>query len=512
MRRFRSRQVLGREDGISLIEVIIAMFVIAVGMMALASTSITSVQTTRVSRERQDATQLASRMLEEMRSYPYEWVALDTSEYDMSIAGNASYDGESVHAAVDGAVTHEVVSGPLTARTWVTWTDAVAQDEKRVTTVVTWSGNRRDREVRQSTLVTDARRGLPVPNFQLTPATSSKVTVPGEVVCFDHTLTNLGEQDSYSWKLLRLDGNGNWVDANARTRSVVEDGITVTREGFDVPDNSGPGKGWFAWARMGPTVSTLSPMVDLTSDGRPDSTSPVARRADAIARVCYTPNDASGSLRSNGDPTPQFTLRMHSAFDENVQREVVDQLTVNSTTYRMNLHHVYKNGVPEPDNRHKYNLLMDREPPIGTTENADYDRDGVNGLLMPGTAGARFYWQNIEGTSRTLDAGDAPLSVSVATASSLAGAPAGTLTVTATVSRDPGTGATTDLGSSTTTLTPNASAWTLLLDQIPLVSAVIAQNEYLRLELSCVTETGEACHIHYDVAGVHPSSLEVTLQ
>jgi prepilin-type N-terminal cleavage/methylation domain-containing protein len=506
------------EAGFSLIEVMIAMFIIGVGLAALASVAITSISSVRISRERQDAMQLASSILEDARSYDYGRLALDSSTY----AGGATYEGREVHALSDGQVVHEITEGPLTANSWVTWTDA-SKTEKQVTAVVSWFDRGQNRQVIQSTRVAEARRGLPVPNFQVEPDLVANQGTPGQTICFDHILTNLGEQDSYSWQLLKPDGSGGLAAANFHSRTVIEDGVSVTRQGYKV--TSGDGQGWFAWMRMGPTSGTLQPMTDLTSDGRPDSASPVPRRAQSVVRVCYTPKDSSGNIDAGLDTDPLFTVRLFSAFDDTVQRDVQDSLRVISTRQSLYLHHLYQNnGTPRTN--HNYKLLMDAVAPIYTDGTINYDKttgtgsDLNPGLVVPGTQVVLYDYQNVESVSRTLVAEPARLRLAAATTSSLAGDAIDDRPMSFDIAIErfvpatgPSGGTTTTLGTLTATMEPAGSGWRALDVEIPVVSATLAQNEYLRLRVSCsVPDTSDVCHFHYDVASLFESRLEVTLQ
>jgi prepilin-type N-terminal cleavage/methylation domain-containing protein len=514
----------GRADeGFSLIEMLIAMFVVGVGLMALASVAITTVRTVRVSRERQDALQLASTVLEDARSFDYGRLALATADYDPTAPGNPSqYDGENIHAVVDGEVPHTYTDGPHSVTNWVTWANA-DHTAKRVISVVSWTDAGSSRTVTESTLVTDARRGLPVPNFQLSPEIDSRQGTQGQAICFDHTLTNLGEQDSYSWQLLRTDNNGNLVAAIPETRTVVENGVGVTRQGFKVPASSGPGQGWFAWMRMGPDSSTVQPMSDVTGDSRPDSAAPVPRRAQAAVTVCYTPKDSNGNIIPDVDDSATFTVRMYSAFDQSVVREVRDSLRVISDRQQFFLHHLYQNNG-SPTTNHSYKLIMDPNVPTRTDPNVNFDAttgsnaDSNPGLHLPPGQDVVWDYQNVETVSRTVQAVDADVRLSFGTLSSLYGNPVSPVTLSVRVEkfvRTNGNNITTTLiGSRSESVTPFAAGWTPIDWDVPIASSeTVAPGEYLRLRVSCSSGvSNDDCHVAYDVAGYFESQLVVTLQ
>lgn len=508
------RRRASQDEAFSLVEVMIALFILSVGIFALASTAITSIQSTRISRERQDAMQLASTLIESARAEGFDTVALNTAEYD-PVSDGATYNGETVHVRHDGGVPHEVVAAPHTARVWVTWTSA-DEDEKRVTVQVGWN-DRGAREVVQSTLIAEARRGLPVPNFQVEPDVQQQEATEGQVSCFDHTLTNLGERDSYSWQLWHEDSAGNLVAASPQSRPVQEGATSPTRQGFAV--TTGTGKGWFAWAKMGESTSAMHDMVDVTSDQRPDSVDPVGRRGQAVVRICYTPNDSSGNLQTDLDPAPVFTVRVHSAFDDTIVREVVDSLNVVAERQVLYLHHPRKNNGLNL--QHGYKLLMDPYVPAHTDAAINYDpttgtpSDTNPGLLLQPTVTARYDFQNTTSTARVVATDAAKARVAVATDSTLRGSASPNVHLGFRLLRVRNNNTTTLIGESTTgSLTMSASnPWNWVVHDVPIPTAItLGLNEYLRLEVTCTTKVVENCHLHYDVAPGLLSRLEVTLQ
>jgi hypothetical protein len=68
------------------------------------------------------------------------------------------------------------------------------------------------------------------------------------------------------------------------------------------------------------------------------------------------------------------------------------------------------------------------------------------------------------------------------------------------------------LGQVQKTFLPNGASWSWVDELIPVTSTVLAPNDYLRLDFGCTSETGEGCHIHYDVQKDFPSSLMVVVQ
>ena len=512
-----------QEEGFTLIEMLVAIVVIGLGLMALASVAITSLRSIRISRERQDAVQIASSVIEDVRSYDYDRIAMPTTYSGpgtvTTVAGT-----ETVHTDTDGQVEHTWTSSDGHRVTTIVTRPTAGG--RRVTTTVAWDDRGETKVVTEETLIAEARRGLPVPNFQLSPETASRDGVLGETICFDHTLTNLGEQDSYSWQLLRPDGSGGWTPATFEQRSVIEDGNTATRQGFKVPASSGPGQGWFAWARMG--SSSVNPMVDVSSDNRPDSANPVARRADNVLRVCYTAKNATGTINSNHDQSASFMVRVHSAFDETVLREVVDTLTVITSQQRLYLHHVYTDnganaGTPVAPNKHNYKLVMDATDPSQTSSTVNFE-SGVNngdpypGLKVPAGTTVSFDFQNIESTARTITAADALIRLYAATQTSMTST-VGPVPVSLDVSlakfvASNGNSTTESPLTATVTMagSVNPGSFAPLSATVPMTGTTLQPNEYLRLKVTCpATEVG-GCHLAYDVSGIYPADVVVTFQ
>jgi len=174
---------LGRlrdEDGFSLAEVMVALTIIAVGFLGLATTASTGARMLAEARQRQAATEIANRELEHIRNIPYDDVALtgaltkstdpDDPDFHVSVDGlgydhdkNASDDLLVIDA--DGLISHleETNVGPTLLRIYryVTWVDdpnvTGMQDYKRLTLIAYFRApvnTGRPREVRVSALFT----------------------------------------------------------------------------------------------------------------------------------------------------------------------------------------------------------------------------------------------------------------------------------------------------------------------------------------------------------------------
>jgi len=174
------RRRLGRdEEGFTLVELMGSLTLLAFGFIALATASSTGSRLLAQGKQRQAATEVASRQVEHIRNIPYDNVALsstpahsadpDNPDYWVSGDGydhdeNATYE-TLVTDTSDGHIEHvedvTVGSTLLRAYHYVTWVDdpdvTGTEDYKRVTVVVKYlapANLGRPQTVRASTLLT----------------------------------------------------------------------------------------------------------------------------------------------------------------------------------------------------------------------------------------------------------------------------------------------------------------------------------------------------------------------
>lgn len=102
-----------REDGFTLMEVLVAITIAAVGFLGLAATHITSVRATAVGRNVSIATTVAAEAIETMRRLPYADIA--TADAATVTRGDLSFTRSATVAAVG------TTSKKVTMR--VDWTD-----------------------------------------------------------------------------------------------------------------------------------------------------------------------------------------------------------------------------------------------------------------------------------------------------------------------------------------------------------------------------------------------------
>ncbi|MDQ3659967.1 MAG: hypothetical protein M3454_02685 [Actinomycetota bacterium] len=221
----RFGRVAVREDGFSLIEAVASILIVMIFMGASAATLISGYRAVRQTKYFQQGTALGNRAIEGARDVAYDRLGMLNSDLagDTDIlsacAGLASpgdfYDPgggaltcERIVSA-DGGVdvmnhiqTETVEGKPFTIKRYVTWVDnddqgGPGQDYKRFSVVVEWDDSGTTDRFETSTFVSRARRGLPVPKFELTPSAQTKQVEQGQSVTFAHSIENLGIVDAY---------------------------------------------------------------------------------------------------------------------------------------------------------------------------------------------------------------------------------------------------------------------------------------------------------------------------
>lgn len=160
LRGLRSR--LNDEAGFSLIELVAALSLLGFGFFALAGAASTGARLLVEGRQRQAATEIASREIEHLRNFSYDQVVLqdtpptsseprdpdyhvsaDQTQYDYT--GNGDWEDLLIDATDGSIIHHETVivgSTTLTVHRFITWVDdpnvTGTQDYKRVTIAVVY--------------------------------------------------------------------------------------------------------------------------------------------------------------------------------------------------------------------------------------------------------------------------------------------------------------------------------------------------------------------------------------
>ncbi len=162
--RLRARARLDDEAGLGLVEVVIAVFILTIGLAALAATAIPALGSLQNSRDRQAATAMATASLERARTYPMAQLAMHDdlepcpAEEDIAIDRDGSLTETPIchdDGLVENGSPHWYDSEGRTVRTYVTEMDE-APGARRITVVVSWRRGNQDFEVRSSTVVAGA--------------------------------------------------------------------------------------------------------------------------------------------------------------------------------------------------------------------------------------------------------------------------------------------------------------------------------------------------------------------
>lgn len=507
------------ESGMTLIEVMIAIFVLSVAILAMAVTASASLKQVRISRDRQFATAAAAAALEQARSYEFnelghvgDATTCGTFSGDSNVdtttctfKHNTSATAEPLIHVTGGKINPYVTQpqANVTVRTYVTWyddpEDPGTQDAKRVTAVVRFGDQNRAAFVRQSTLVSEARRGLPVPDFSITPL--SPPPDASDWSCFTHTLTNHGGDDRYDFQLV---------------------GGSPSEGGYSFKYQNWYGRAWLGEASKVVAKDSSVRMYDQTGDLIPDSQVEVQRNKSATLRVCYSPVPAT---------TPPsdvlFTVRIRSAFDSSVYREVTNHLVVPPNTLKLALHDdtEVNNTTPTdgswtptdtafvmnevaPDRTTLVNYDANRDTvgglhlePAGTTsptEVARWDRQYPGAGSVSGSASLTIWTRLTDSADLDLDGTyDLDISLSRVNSSDSARNLIDFATADFTYTHDDANGW---VGQSITVSIPSSVSFN--------------DGEFLRLSIACGSASAGRCHLAYDVSPsatpAYPATLTVS--
>jgi Tfp pilus assembly protein PilV len=217
--RFRRRI---DDAGLSLLETIVALVVAALMFSAVAGTLVVTLRASLMSRQNQQAIDIANDGIETVRAMDYASVAMSAADLSgdshITLVGSTYYfdpDGsgaykEPVYTATGAGVTHHLTTvthnnTKYTVGTYVTTpTDSLvnANGDRRVTVIVSWiAGGGQTHTRLSSTIVANTRRGLPLPRYTWT-APVNKTVAQGARLDLGATLVNKGARDS--WDLSTL--------------------------------------------------------------------------------------------------------------------------------------------------------------------------------------------------------------------------------------------------------------------------------------------------------------------
>ena len=216
--RISIRRRVAEEGGFTVIEASIAMLVAAMMFTALSSGLMSGLKAVRDARLFQQATSVGEEAVEAARNLQYETLSMQTSDLsgDPRIQAGLTFDpdgsgallAEPVVATASGATivphitTQTLGNTTYTTSRYVTWVDDAlqggpGQSYKRMVVIVEWPAGGTTNTYRTSSFIARARRGLPVPKFELAPEAQTLEVEQGNLVVFAHTIRNLGIVDTY---------------------------------------------------------------------------------------------------------------------------------------------------------------------------------------------------------------------------------------------------------------------------------------------------------------------------
>ena len=241
--RFKACEDTGSSGGFTLVEVVVAMAMATALFTALAYAATTAIKSTQVGRQNQQAADLANQTLEDVRSLDWGAIVNDPGTLQCGVDPNLDCSGDPsvvvdgtseevlqqsgglVGLAPDGAypVTYSTNGVDYQVFTYVTTPTGGDGDSRRITAYVNWDDYGTARTRVASTIVTNSTRGLPLPEFNLTWASTVDVTAnPGSRAVWKVELTNQGapdwfnltngEADSFNVDFYLPDANGDLPD------------------------------------------------------------------------------------------------------------------------------------------------------------------------------------------------------------------------------------------------------------------------------------------------------------
>jgi len=218
------------ERGFTIVEATVSMFILGIFVAFVAGSIISSLAAAQRVRWYQQATALGNEAVEGVRDLAFDDIVMTLGDPTIATNPDITTAGPDLIFDPDGAgpLAPEVVvataaGGSInphqlpprmvddqvyTIRRYVTWVDDTVQggpgeDYKRVTAEIIWEDRDTDRVYTTSTFITEARRGLPTPKFQVAPDIQELTVEPGFEAVFSYGVENLGIVDTYDvdWTL-----------------------------------------------------------------------------------------------------------------------------------------------------------------------------------------------------------------------------------------------------------------------------------------------------------------------
>lgn len=291
------------EEGFTLVEMIIAMTLMAMSLLALAQMLFSSMGALTAAGQRSSSLELVNKEMERIRALPYDEVCVESADIGSAYTGSPPmYDGRP--AVVGTTCGFEPEEGPFPAsggmsaysiRRWVTWTDTAGgggMDFKRLKVEIEWKEHSRTgRTLQLSSVLYPGGRGegftTNSPPAAVASTTPSPATVvEGGSVAFDGSASSDldGDALTYEW----IFGDGGTSTSQSPTH------VFNTPGNYDV----------ILKVRDGTDVSQVTVPVSVATSG--GNTYPVASFATLSPTSGVAPLtvefDGSGSSDADGDP------------------------------------------------------------------------------------------------------------------------------------------------------------------------------------------------------------------
>lgn len=335
------RRDLSEQGGFTIIEASVAMLLVALMFTALSAGLIGGLRATRDARLFQQATSMGEEAVEAARDLQYDTLVMQTPDLagDPRIQSGPKFDpdqsgslvAEPIVASSSGGsivphITTEVVGNTtFTTSRYVTWVDNAiqggpAQSYKRMVVIIEWQiGNQTNRYV-TSSFIALARRGLPVPKFELAPTSQTVEVQPGNIVVFPHTIRNLGIVDTYD--LAMTTNPRGWVvnyykDGNANgSFEPVVDSLLLDTNSTSSPDTGSVATNGIAYFlavfALGPTEVPGPVEMTLTAtSGANNSVNHTSKDTVIVGFAGITLNLHNKPTPPTGNTTAQSEMAMN---------------------------------------------------------------------------------------------------------------------------------------------------------------------------------------------------------
>lgn len=320
-----SRLRASRDAGFTLVEVMVAIGMATVVLTGFAYASTSTVQAMHMARLNQQGADLATAQLEQMRTRSFGSLGHDPSGIapDPHLSGG-NYQGEPL-VKVTGGLKPQISTTTqngfaYTVYTYVTQiADVVGADNRRVTVIVEWAAYGATHSKVMSTTITQSARGLPLPEFKLTPVGPSTVTVnPTATAVFGFLLTNQGAPDQFNITT-SLSGSTLYLDNGDGVYSEADTSLMTDHNGDGTPDTGRvepKGSVGFWVVRVVPvdTPNSVTNWDVLATSATQASVSSSLRSVLVVTSAVITPSATpSPSASISSTPTPSSSPTVSSS-------------------------------------------------------------------------------------------------------------------------------------------------------------------------------------------------------